>query len=244
MSKYVNYQYIIREVKYDCRDSENYFDDDFLRGCEGNGLSALYIVNYDRWGNRYGFQSELFDNIANEADNITEAFERVEPKSKDPYSYGSYKEAMIEYGIKYTPRTCHLLKEWAEKAYHDSVEGIAEYMTITTGHKWSVCPVRGYCQGDFCEVVFCEDYYTKEDAKKYGEVYLGCYKEFCVIELDDNGEETDFRVYGFIVADCEAWEDEEYKKIVCDWYGCSVDEARLEMIDGYNTYTTCTYRTA
>ena len=57
------------------------------------------------------------------------------------------------------------------------------------------------------------------------------------------GEEID-SCYGYIVADCEAFRDEEYKKLVSDWAGIKPEECTLEMIDGCSTHTTYNYRTA
>jgi len=50
--------------------------------------------------------------------------------------------------------------------------------------------------------------------------------------------------YGYIVADCQARRDEDYKKIVCEWAGIAEDETQLEMIDSYTTYTHANYRIA
>lgn len=91
-------------------------------------------------------------------------------------------------------------------------------------------------------MVYCPEHY-KEGVQHYGEVYLGAAKEFCVIELDEAGEEAD-ACYGYIVADCQARSDEDYKRLVCEWAGIDESDARLEMIDGYTTRTVYSYRTA
>ena len=77
----------------------------------------------------------------------------------------------------------------------------------------------------------------------YGDVFFGCAKEFVVIDLDKNGEEAD-SVGGYIVADCQANADEDYKRIVCEWAEIDENETVLEMIDGQRTVTQYTYRTA
>ena len=153
----------------------------------------------------------------------------------------SYKNIMVQYGIDYNPTKCHKLKVWAEQADEDSPEDVAEYLTITTGKKWAVSSAYGYCQGDYVEMVYCTEHY--DDVRPYGEVFLGAAKEFCVIDLDDDGNEQD-SVYGFVVADCQARTDEDYKRLVCEWYGCDEDEAQLEIISGWHTYTTYDYRIA
>ena len=76
-----------------------------------------------------------------------------------------------------------------------------------------------------------------------GEIWLGAGKEFYTIELDENGEETD-TCGGYIIADCQAWKDEDYKRLVREWAGIPEDETRLEMIDSYRTVTKYTYRNA
>ena len=79
-------------------------------------------------------------------------------------------------------------------------------------------------------------------------------KEFCVIEIEDyqapetEDEEATYTekesCYGFFVADCEAWKDEDYKRIVCEWEGIDPEETQLEMIESSRTTTIYTYRTA
>lgn len=160
---------------------------------------------------------------------------------------------MKEYGIDYNSRKCHALKEWAKAADVAEPETVAAFLTITTGKKWDVSSAHGYCQGDYVEIVYCPEFYP-DGVIKYGEVWLGCAKEFCVIDVEDyqepeeeGGEPTYTEAdscYGYIVADCEAWRDEDYKRIVCEWAGINEEETRLEMIDGSKTRTVYSYRVA
>jgi len=89
--------------------------------------------------------------------------------------------------------------------------------------------VRGYCQGDYIEVVYCKEHH-KDGVRQYGEIWLGVAKEFDTIDLDENGEEID-TCGGYIVADCQVRTDEDYKRLVCDWACIPYEETRLEMID-------------
>ena len=104
----------------------------------------------------------------------------------------------------------------------------------------------GYCQGDYVKMVYCLDHY-KNGVEHYGEIWLGAAKEFCVITLDEDGEEGN-SCSGFIVAGCQIknWQesDSEYKRIVCEWSDINPEETRLEMIEGSKTYTKYTYRIA
>ena len=244
---------IIREVEPEACDFSSYFDGDCFTEAGGDFCYNLFIICDDGWGRISGFNADRYKDIVRDADRLIDAFNDVEYPGNcyNWTGYRSYKEAMEDFAIPYNSRKCHLLKERAKDADTSKTEDIAEYLTIITGKKWDVDSVRGYSQGDYCEIVYCPDHYL-DGVKAIGEVFLGCAKEFCVIdvedfEIDENGEahytETD-SCYGFIVADSEARYDEDYKRLVCEWEGLKEDETRLEMIDGYHTYAKYDYRVA
>ena len=223
---------IIREVPAEAADFSSYF--------YGDCFENLYIISRDH-GRIYGFRSDEYKNIKQQAENIAEAFEDMAT-----INYTDYKAEAEYYGVKADMRTYCKLKKWYIAGARTDVSGIAEYLNITTGHAWSVLAARGYCQGDYAEVLYCEEQYDKKDAEAAGEIYLGCATEFCVIDLDENGNETD-TCYGFIVADCQVnyrERDKEYKQIVCEWDGLDPEKTRIEFIDGQRTYTEYTYRAA
>jgi hypothetical protein len=236
-----NKKYIIREVEPESCDFSFYFDNDGLTSAAGDYCYNLFIISYDGWGRCSGFNMDEYKKVVDEAENLIDAFDRV---GGGPYDFISFKEAMQYVGcIPYSPRMCHALKEWWKHEPNvREAESIADYLTIKTGKQWAVSSARGYCQGDYVELVYCKDFYA-DGVEKYGEVWLGAAKEFCVIDLDENGEEAD-SCYGYIVANCEAWQDEEYKKIVCEWACIPEAETQLEMIDGSHTYTKYDYRIA
>ena len=229
-------KHIIREVPPEHADFSFYFDDDGLTSAGGDFNYNLFIIAQSR--NSSEFNEKLYSEIQSQAENIIDGFQDI----KDGYKqyYDNYKEVMNYNNIVYNSRKCHLLKEWAQYADIREPETIADFLTITTGAKWTTDSVSGYCQGDYVEMVYCLDCY-KEGVKNYGEVWLGAAKEFYTIELDNNGEETD-TCGGYIVADCQARQDKDYKKIVCEWAGIPEDETRLEMIDGQQRYTKYSYR--
>ena len=230
--------YIIREVSPEQCDFSFYFEDDGLTEAGGDYCNNLFIVTCDRYSK--GFNHEEYKRIVDQADSIIDSFNDIEKGYSDYYT--SYKEAMEYNNIPYNSNKCHNLKEWAKNANTDKTEDIADFLTITTGKEWATDSATGYCQGDYVEMVYCPEHY-KDGVKQYGEVWLGAAKEFCVIELDENEEEQD-TCFGYIVADCEAWEDKDYKRLVCEWACIPEEEARLEMIDGSKSYTSYTYRTA
>lgn len=240
-------KHIIREVEPDACDFRFFFEDDGLTEAAGDYCYNLFII-----GDRHTatFNGKEYENIQYNIDHILDGFQDVE--EKNPYGYATYKEVMRDWYIDYTPRKCHALKEWAKNADSSDMETVADYLTITTGKKWKTMGVTGYCQGDYVDVLYCEGFHTEETAKIYGEIWLGCGKEFCVIDVEGYAEGEDGEpeytevdsCYGYIIADCQAWHDEDYKKLVCEWAGINEDESRLEMIDGSHTYTHYSYRVA
>lgn len=234
---------IIREVAPEACDFRTYFDDDGLTSAGGDYCYNLFIISNDGWGRISGFNIDEYKNIQDKIDHILDGFDDVKnPGNAYNWTgYSSYKEVMRDFGIDYNPRKCHALKEWAKKADAGKPDSVADYLTITTGKKWAVKGVCGYCQGDYVDIVYCVEHY--DDVRPYGEIWMGCGKEFCVIDVDEDGNETD-ECYGYIIADCQAWKDEDYKKLVCEWAGINEDETRLEMIEDSHTYTKYSYRVA
>lgn len=232
-------RYLVKEVAPENANFELYFEDDGITGAGGDFTNNLFVIGCENYGRIYGFNVAEYEKIKNQADGIIDGFYDVENLEG---WHSTHKEVMADCGIKYSPRKCHALKDWA-KSGNTAPESISAFLTITTGKKWECLGVCGYCQGDYVQVIYCAENTRKKTARIYGEIYLGCGKEFYVADLDDNGGEID-RSYGYIVADCEAWKDEEYKQLVCEWAGIEEDDAELQMIDGCHAFTSYTYRTA
>ena len=232
-------KYIIREVGPEACDFSFYFDDDGLSERGGDYCNTLFIVPTRE---NTGFNGEEYKNVQNRARDVLNDFEALRGEGWYAPTFDSFKACMEYYGIPYNSRKCHALKEWAKDADEGEPEDIAEFLTITTGKKWDVASVRGYCQGDYVDIVYCPEHY-RNGVEAYGEIWLGCGKEFCTIEIDEDGNEID-ACGGYIIADCQANSDEDYKRLVCEWACIDENEATLEMIDGYTTRTVYSYRTA
>lgn len=235
-----NIRKIFREVEPEATDFSFYFDDDGIKEAGGDFCYSLFIVQRERYGRLYGFQIDEYREIVKRLDWIEEEFTAHQEGTG---AYKSYKEIMEDYGLHYTPNACHALKELIFSGNFDSSdpETVAAFLTIKTGRAWDVVSARGYSQGDYCEIVYCKDFHKEPEA--YGEIWLGAGKEFEYIEFDEDGNEIE-RVGGYIIADCQAWKDEDYKRLLCEWEGCKPEETALEMIDGSRTYTQYSYRTA
>lgn len=248
---------IIREVPGEQTDFSFYFEDDGLTEAGGDYCNNLFIVAQSR--NSSGFNEEEYQKIQTEIENLLEMY--VDIVSASNYAqYSSTGAMLFDYGLinnihstKRIKAFTDFFKDCEEKPqkpysnYYNKLEAFnaektAEYLTLKTGKEWATDSATGYSQGDYVEIVYCKEHHT-DGAKAYGEIWLGAGKEFYTIELDENGEEID-TCGGYIVADCQAWKDEEYKKLVCEWAGIPEEETQLEMIDGSRTYTKYSYRTA
>ena len=226
-----NTRYIIREV-YE-PDFEFYFDDDGFSSRGGiYGYNIFPILSdYRGYCSHYhaAINDDEFKKLDEELNNIIDEIYNLD----NSYSrYKNVKEIMEDYNLTYNPKNAHTLKEMLSDNYY--LDHLTDYLTIKTGEKWACIPVTGYCQGDFTNVIYCEKYYTEKDARVVGEMVLGCAKEFSITFVNEGEtEENADTVYGYFVADCEAWKDEDYKKIVCGYEGIDPekDNVTLEMIE-------------
>lgn len=225
-------KYIIREVPAEEAQLRDYFDGDVFNEYSGDFCNTLFIVHDDGKGS-YGLNGETYRETAYAAQSLSIDFEHPE---------GSYKEIMDWHGIPYNPTRCHKLKEWVKVWGVDTgnPNAVAEYLTITTGKPWDVETVFGYCQGDYVSVVYCKANYSQ--VKLYGQIYLGCAKEFTVTELGDDGTEID-TTSGYIVADCQVQSDEDYKRIACWDAGIPEEDSVLKLIESYRVFREYFYKT-
>ena len=238
-----NIKNIIREIPAENADFASYFDGDCFTERAGDYCCTLFIIQRDYYRTE-GFNAEEYDKITKKIYELYDEFETV--KAGD-YDYDgkkrTFRDVMKDYDINYNPTKCHRLKEFLFNYETENAETVAEYLTITTGKNWDVTSARGYCQGDYCEIIYCSEIYTEKGAIEAGEIYLGAATEYCVIDIDENGKETD-TVYGYIVAESTAYRPEDVKKIVCDWACINPEETILQTISGYNTRTEYEYEEA
>lgn len=245
-----NIKHIIREVSPEQSDFSYYFEDEGLTEASGDYCNTLFIVSQSR--NSRGFNEDEYKTLLSELDDLHDMYSDIVEESG--YSlYQSADEMLLDYGLIDRLEDTKRIKELTDflnRCYNSQMiyvhysreDEVAEYLTLKTGKQWATDSAPGYCQGDYVKMIYCSDNY-KDGVKNYGEIWLGAGKEFGVIEIDEDGEDGD-SCWGYIVADCQAWKDEEYKKLVCEWAGINEDETELQMIDSSRTYTKYYYRTA
>lgn len=237
------YRHIIREVPAEYSELSFYFDGDTFNQNVGDYCYNLFIVQRNRHGLN-GINTEEYERLTAKADAILDGFSDVEDGAEHwDGSKLTYQEVMQDENIPYSDATRDALIAWCYSGDSTDVDSMADLLTILTGHKWEVTSAAGYCQGDYAQILYCPGFNSRDVAKQAGEIFLGAAKEFCVIDLDQDGNEID-SCYGFIVADSQARSDEDYKILVADWNCLKLEDTRLEMIDGYHTYTKYDYRIA
>lgn len=248
---------IIRQVPAEQTELSYYFDDDGLTSAGGDYCYNLFIVAQSR--NYSGFNEEEYNSIQTEIEELLEMYDDIVNKS-DYAQYSSVGAMLFDYKLinnihntkqiklftdffitcLETPKSPYLNYYNNFSAHNEEIT--AQYLTLKTGKEWAVGSASGYCQGDSVKLVYCKEYYPN-GAKNYGEIWLGACTEFYVINLDENGEEID-SCGGYIIADCQAWKDEEYKRLVCEWADIKENETQLEMIESQRTIVKYEYRIA
>lgn len=215
----MNEKIIAREVAPGAVDFRFYFDDDGLKSAGGENC-AVYIP---RIGRGYmGFNADEYEGIVTDAENII-----------DEYNNGSTITAACEYAlngndferIRNNTHKLHALKKWAENANTNDAGDIAEYLTITTGEPWTTRNFTGYCQGDYCTVVYCTAHHSAEGINEIGNFWLGCGTEFII---DDCG--------GYFVLDTIRWrEGEHLRTLLAEYAGCDPADLEIYLYDGSHT---------
>ena len=234
------YTHVFKEYNPEYDDTKFFFDDIYFFGsCDDN--ERIYILSYDHHS-IYGINKEEYEDVFQTVNSLFNDFEYVE----NHYREYTYKQAMIENGLSFNPTLCSKLKKLYEKEYSSfdiySFDTVADYLTITTGKTWNTLTVYGYCQGDICTIIYCEDEHKAEHIETYGNMFLGCYRAFCLADLDENGEEQEeTKVYGYYVADNQAYKDDDIKKVLCEYEGLKPEETKVFLISGQTVRTEYTY---
>ena len=214
---------IFREVAPEAVETDILYDDDFIRGKDGDGYEngILYVIA----GNDYAVvNKEEWKSLCKLVDDIATDFNDL--MNGNGYYFRTFKEILKYYGIKYSPVMVHKLKTFAENYDDRSFDDIAEYLTITTGKKWDTYQVCGYCQGDYATGIYCTEYYNDNALELYVGAAAGTVSEFCRTEENDT-------CYGFFVPDSVKWNADELRTYLSKQWGDNEEDITLELFDGY-----------
>ena len=213
-------KHLIREIGLESTELQFYFDGDTFTEKAGDFCYTLFLIQNDGYGRLSGLNIDEYKEVKQRAGRILDGFNYVDNGGRNyDGSKTTYKQTMEDENIRFNPTLCARLRKWSENADENKPKDIAAFLTITTGRKWETSSARGYCQGDYADIVYCTEFYTEQGIDEAGDIWMGCAKEFCVTDYESDDDEEGYTVYGYIVADCQARTDEDYKRIVCDYAG-------------------------
>ena len=248
------------------------FDFDIFTDCDcirsAGGLNCEVFVIGDR-GDCY-FNKTDYETICNTIDELVGEFDELTYAKDNGWSraeieeyhyYHSYKDIINDVlrdkrYRKYSPLLVKKLKAFAENYDYNSVEQVAEFLTITTGMEWECETYKGYCQGDYCELIYCADKQSKEYMDLIGNGAVGCVTEFSISEnpIDIDGKDVDEIIeeaevdccYGFYLTDHDVWNEEKCKAELAELAECKLDEIAVITIENtsYRTIAVNTYKVA
>lgn len=227
---------IIKEV-YES-DLSGFFDCDCYSKAAGDFGYTVFCVTSHYGNYSSGINEKDFEDITKELDYIINDISEVLDGNK--YYYKSIKEIMSDYKIPYTPKRAHELKNLVYMT--DYVEQITAFLSIKTGDIWKSKAARGYCQGDYADIIYNTKYYEDRTASIIGDMFLGCGREYSITELDNDGNELD-TIYGYYVSDTEATNYEDIKTVVCSYEGLDPEKTQLQVVENVSCVYVPTYRT-
>lgn len=237
---------------------------DYLLDDEGIGAAVgldhkLFVATVDRWGYNHLLNKDEFDELIGTMDSIIEWFDELELYIGEGYTpeeiydamsgYANYK-LIIEYllsgedFIDYSETLEDKLKDFVSKslgmANYETFENLAEFLSIVTGKQWTCDAYRGYCQGDYAEVLYCSDVYPKDSVELYGNAAVGCVTEFDISEyrIDTKGKDIDTLIQeaerldfcrGYFVTDSDVWNNRAKEKL-SEMLGVTPDEIEVMLI--------------
>lgn len=105
-----------------------------------------------------------------------------------------------------------------------STSDFVKFLTYYTGKKYLAKTFSGYCQGDYCTVIYCESEYSTEQIEEIGNMYLGCATEYVI---DDVG--------GFFVTDDVRFDSAALRTELANQYGCEPDDLEIWQYSGEHT---------
>lgn len=209
-------------------DFYTYFDNDGFRG-----EYAFYIP---ATRNTLGFNSKEYKEIVRQIEILISAFEdfhsgceymqtledvldegMVTSSTKDEFVIKSSK--LQDWYNDYQSESKRL-KKWDIDA-----DLVADFLTIATGNEWRSEAFRGYSQGDYCEVVYPVNRYSREAINEIGYLWLSCGTEFVIDGCR-----------GYFVLDVIRWQDGDVlRNKLAEISDYNPDELEIHLYKGEKT---------
>lgn len=246
MKKYIAVQVAPEAVDYDYL-----YNDDYITGSEGMEYAVIGLSN-DYYREDAFLNADLYKEINQAIEEIEEAFEDIRT-GEGWYSsfYSSYKDAVSDILNKYCTYSPRLVADLKKLFKHDYT--VAEFLTVITRKRWTEQGFRGYCQGDYCTLIYCEEVHKDDYINILGEAAVGCVSEFSVSEnrietegraIDNIIEEARTESYfGIYCCDDDLWGGHG-RELIAEQIGAKPDEVEILTIEGSRTVVHYDYKIA
>lgn len=163
----------------------NILDDEYY-----NNIIAIENKNF--CGNVSGDYEQLYLNIETSADNMAGELDDVKHKTSDIYDTATECIiGMLDLPPEARPNTkqVHAIKNAAALYWYNKIDFnayAAALLTALTPHEWNCCTLRGYCQGDWINILYPADVYSDDAIKEYECYFFGMYYEYNARYNGDN----------------------------------------------------------
>lgn len=99
-------------------------------------------------------------------------------------------------------------------------------LKLLTGHEWESGCIRGICQGDYQDIIYRADTWSRKDLKQFETKYFNMGSEWLVSE--DEGGDDCYSVY------CTSWDDDGIRAEIADAAEVSPEDVVMYAFDGYS----------
>lgn len=223
-------KYIVKQINPEYQESPLYtFKDE---------IENIFIL-----GNRdfCGVNVDEYNEFINQLESVLTAID--EGFGEFYYQYENLEECLKNELYGSVEMNEKIIETW-EKLLNDNfdIDSYADVccaLDLYTGKTWKYTTIRGCCQGDWQNVIYCIDNWNNEDIKRLEIEYFNIGSEWLIYEnpiedevltsknFDINDIDYDYGTY------CYNWSDEGIRQEIADCIGCNVKDVVLFKFDGY-----------
>lgn len=156
--------------------------------------------------------------------------------------YKNATEAITEYlppenGKRYSTNAIHALRclvlDYSCCACSQENEILCKVLSIVDGREWDWKTIRGSCQGDWQEVFYPVEEWSKEALRQFETEYFNEGTEWVVDDGEFNPEtDSPLNINGYSIY-CTSWNEDGIKQEIADAEGTSPENVILYAFDGY-----------
>lgn len=226
-----------KQFNNDILNTEIYFD------FEEEAKTLKFAINGGKNFTSFGFDE--FNRIEGEFDYFLQEYEKI--LNNDYFKrYNNLTELVNDLfyrdnGKKYNTHEVNKFKQLYNKVIEARnyyfLDYVCDILEIMTGKKYEKTAIRGYCQGDYAEVIHPQ--FDREIIKYIEICYFGTGTEFGLYFGDGNEEITAENCNDFDFCDdfiyYDYWNAEEFKRHLSKVYGVEIDNITVFTIENEDT---------